>query len=112
MMAERAEFEGAAARPTTKRVNAELRGRGLNSVGLSGQRLNKNRTVRGRETAKVVGVARQEHPTPGLGCYRHHMSVDNVFGPDAPGVEHRSDEPSKGTVGVPASDGLLVPSEE
>ena len=70
------------------------------------------RTVGGRESAKVVGVARQEHPTPGLGRYRDHVSVDNMFGSEARGVEHRSDEPSKGTVGVPASDGLLVPSEE
>jgi len=78
----------------------------------SDQGLNKNRTVRGGKSPKVVGVARQQYAAARLGRNRNNVSVDDVFGSDARGVEHRSDEPSKGTVGVPASDGLLVPSEE
>ena len=77
-----------------------------------GQGLNKNRTIRGGETAKVVRVARQEHPTAGLGGYCHNVGVHDVFGSDARGMEHRSDEPSQVAVGISAGDRLLVSGQE
>ena len=78
----------------------------------SDQGLNKNRTVRGGETAKVVRVARQEHPPAGLGGYCYNVGVDDVFGSDARGMKHRSDEPSQVTVGVSAGDRLFVSGQE